>query len=426
MQSMMDSCVQKSILAKIRDSDRSLNEYFSIGWFTEVLVRKLLRLRTRKGSLAAAVLYLETGWRGKPFLERAFWNGSTEASFLEGQNGDQKKELWFTNLGSKDSLETTNKESLKKTQLAGLSLDQLAINYGSSAHYNVLNYYQIPTINMADVLFPFAIKDYSCKGAKADEDCGSAANNAYWDFFMKVHTDHCCHPKGPGHSLLALLLGYNLNAEAKLLDEINDEDASVNGDGSLSGTHLHPVLLLQGHEDETYALNNAPLFTMDFATTSAIPAKVEAFSANTGWLLMQDVAGKPGLIADRPFAHFSLPLNVGKKIKNIQVGFLLSYNDFSAAACWVDTSSNLEQGKNGENGFCAKDIAENEEVTVINGFERDHVSVYHAEDIKYPTATSSTGAGQPHLHCCLLPRTQGQDNQDKHKGKFKIFSIQAW
>ena len=94
----------------------------------------------------------------------------------------------------------------------------------SWGHWPVLQYYQVPTVSLAEAIFPLAWRDYACPDAvshnRTHRSC--AASNPFWEdvdgrhpsAFKNLHSDSCCHPEKEGHVLVALALGHEIDAEA--------------------------------------------------------------------------------------------------------------------------------------------------------------------------------------------------------------------
>jgi len=122
----------------------------SLQWLTEILIRKMLKMRRPD---PAAIMYVEMSW----------W---------------YKKSPYFESMFRFDSL-------------GGM---------GAWGHYPVLSYYDIPTISLADVAMQLSFS--------RDQSFAEADNP-----FRGYRTDKCCHPAGYVHTLTAWTIAYNFELE---------------------------------------------------------------------------------------------------------------------------------------------------------------------------------------------------------------------
>ena len=96
-------------------------------------------------------------------------------------------------------------------------------------HYPVLQYYQIPMVSVSDVMFPLAMKQFTCPAdehgsrqrheyrAKRHAAFPCAVNNTFWSesqyAFFEHHTDACCHPTAEMHHVIARVLAHNIDLD---------------------------------------------------------------------------------------------------------------------------------------------------------------------------------------------------------------------
>jgi hypothetical protein len=115
---------------------------FVAQWWTEILIRKCLLFRVRATGEPVALVYLESTYHGRTWL--------TVANGLHGQHTSR----------------------------------DLATASPQWAHHSLLLYYQIPTVNLGDVIMPLARRDFECNDAPANytyKNIPCSYKNPFWE-----------------------------------------------------------------------------------------------------------------------------------------------------------------------------------------------------------------------------------------------------
>eukprot|EP00413_Alexandrium_margalefii_P013544 CAMPEP_0204529074 /NCGR_PEP_ID=MMETSP0661-20131031/9862_1 /ASSEMBLY_ACC=CAM_ASM_000606 /TAXON_ID=109239 /ORGANISM="Alexandrium margalefi, Strain AMGDE01CS-322" /LENGTH=537 /DNA_ID=CAMNT_0051535081 /DNA_START=78 /DNA_END=1691 /DNA_ORIENTATION=+ len=172
------------------------------------------------------------------------------------------------------------------------------------AHLPVLEYYDIPQVSMLHAFLPF-------NGERLE--------------WLKNHyfADSCCHPSALGHKMCAQILGSTLMEDSAFLDRTRDTKQRH----AWFTTEPDAVELPQAMfsaDATTHRLDTSSAETLDLTDPHRMDGHVQARS---GFEFMEDVRGKPGLIA----------MDVGSEVTigvafipqggsaELQVGMLKSY-----------------------------------------------------------------------------------------------------
>lgn len=412
---VVEFAVNDGFLGDANHLDIKDDYVFKQQWYTEILIRKCLRHRTLGGTRAAALMYVEAGFKGKNFLQR------------------------------KDYGRTT---------------DEIAFDISAWSHWPVLQYYQIPTVSFTDVIVPMMLQMRECH-EPLDKKWGCYPINPFWqdpEFgFMHVHRDVCCHPARQSHMLIAMLVAFNLDTEIALLGSPDaprhadpdwrfEHDASMDGDGTPEQTTLPALLKATEAHDQLYVLDR-PVVMIDFGNLLAPPAATAFTSPGGEWELAVDSQDKLGLISLTPWSHVAivLPWAGGKGISHARftIGYLKTWKNISAVGYWVDASPGLPAAGQadgragvGVGGGAGKPRARCDPAFAgglekVDAFNSKYESVYDAVHFTHEVGKPGREApGTLYLHLCLLPyvfsaindRTDFSD-KGKEIGKFKLLSV---
>jgi hypothetical protein len=249
-------------------------------WNTEALIRRLLRYRANSSTrpTPAAVLYVESGYRGGPWLDPTY----------------------------------------------GLSQDSFNQGLAAWSHWPLLQYYGVPTVSFADIIAPIQLRMRECRSVPAsnftasEKRWGCGHSSPVWGgtdmSFFTIHTDKCCHPFIAGHTMIAYLVAYTFELELAVMDTDDapranwafEQDPSMDGDGSISETKLPALLRMAPMDDVLYA-NSPTLISRDFSNQQADTAADVVAAPH--WSVMTDSKDKFGLISTTPFAHVAVDIS---------------------------------------------------------------------------------------------------------------------
>eukprot|EP00854_Cymbomonas_tetramitiformis_P010614 gene10614-12553_t len=350
-----------------------------IQWYTEVIVRNLLRARTPS---PPAVMYVESAWNGYKWLQAMEKpTPMTVAQSFDGIAQLAHQQVVIPSGADEDANLGADEDANWLTSVGRMT--------------SVLFYYQIPTVSAVDVLWPLAMHNRS----------------AYWRgheySWMWNNLDRCCHPTHEGHMLLALLLAYNMEEEIRRW--IHEPLRAIEEDVTMTRA-LEPPWLLTAKEDAEMGLR-AAFSDMNFMLGAPEPS---AIGHNEGWSWYADSKNKTGLIATRVGAHLSLKINVPAAAK-VVIGFLQSYNTLTPAAWWVDE---VAEGST-QCPQSADEPTRGRQYTIDPLKVNEKVSVYNS--VSQPIQPTSAKDGIHYIHFCLIRRQKS----DEINGKFKLMTVKV-
>lgn len=245
-----------------------------------------------------------------------------------------------------------------------------------AAHHAVLRHYGVAQLSML--------------GALGIENSASAREWAK----QQYHTDRYSHVSALGHKLLAAVISHHLTTE--LHREMRPNAGSAVTPGALPLPMIVDEARIRAYTSSAHQVSR-----IDFTRAGGAPVAESHVAAIGGFTLLEDVPGKPGLVATRVHAHALLRI-LGPSCADASqalpagaegltsIGYLATYLSAGAFNASILATSARARGGGGGGCLCeAADVTQAQQLAVQRVDCRApvgrNVSIYSAVEVRWRT-----------------------------------------